>query len=341
MLRRARRAVPIRVHVNGTRGKSTVTRLIWCALRGAGIRALAKTTGTESRLLLPDGTERPLRRIGRANIREQARTLLLAQRAGAQALIIECMALQPELQWIAERQILRSTVGVITNVRLDHTDVMGRTVEEIAASLANTIPRDGLIVVAGGTGEEVLSDRARALGSRVVRCGDTSAGWYESDRAVALATARELGVPDAVALASMPARPASRGAERIRGRRWLNALAANDPESLKQLLEEQRPQFVPDRTLAIYNHRGDRANRLKEFAAMHFGGLAASTVWVTGDRPPWFLWRAANRLHAGGLRYIRPSALRGAMAALPDPIDAIVLCGNTRGFDVLTLEGLE
>jgi UDP-N-acetylmuramoylalanine-D-glutamate ligase len=37
--------IPIRVHVNGTRGKSGVTRLIAAALRRSGIPTVAKTTG--------------------------------------------------------------------------------------------------------------------------------------------------------------------------------------------------------------------------------------------------------------------------------------------------------
>ena len=43
---RAWREVPVRIHVNGTRAKSTLTRLIWSALCEAGVPALAKTTGT-------------------------------------------------------------------------------------------------------------------------------------------------------------------------------------------------------------------------------------------------------------------------------------------------------
>ena len=340
LLRRARRAVPIRVHVNGTRGKSTVTRLIWCALREAGIPALAKTTGTEARLLFPDGTERPLRRFGRANIREQVRALLLARRVGARALVVECMALQPELQWIAERRIFRSTIGVITNVRLDHTDVMGRTLDEIAVSLSNTIPRSGVTVIGGSAGAAVLVERARALGSRVVRCDPVHDGWYESNRAVALATARELGIPDAVALAGMPAEPLTGATGWSSARRWLNALAANDPESLRQLIEEQQPRFAAQRTLTVYNHRADRASRMQGFAASHFCAAPGSTVWVTGDQPAWTLWRKARRLHRGALRYVRPSALRGELSTLPESVDAIVFCGNTRGLDAQTLKGL-
>ena len=51
------RAVPIRVHVNGTRGKSSVARLIAAGLRAGGVRTVAMTTGSAARYILPDGSE--------------------------------------------------------------------------------------------------------------------------------------------------------------------------------------------------------------------------------------------------------------------------------------------
>src|SRR5436190_20852696 len=55
--RRTLRTIPVRIHVAGTRGKSTTTRLIAAALRAGGRCVVAKTTGAEPRLILPDGRD--------------------------------------------------------------------------------------------------------------------------------------------------------------------------------------------------------------------------------------------------------------------------------------------
>ena len=54
--RRNLKVIPIRIMVNGTRGKTSVTRLIAAILREAGIRTWAKTTGTQAAWILPDGS---------------------------------------------------------------------------------------------------------------------------------------------------------------------------------------------------------------------------------------------------------------------------------------------
>jgi gamma-polyglutamate synthase len=339
------RRVPIRIHVNGTRAKSTVTRLIWSALREAGIPAVAKTTGTAARLLLPDGREEPLRRRGPANIREQLRCLRRAQRLGARAAVVECMALDPVLQGVSEREMVRATIGVMTNVRLDHQEVMGRDLETIAETLSNTIPAGGVLVIGASGPADVFRRRSQLLGTRVV-VADAAAGgaangretWMADNVAIALAVTRELGIDDAVALRGFqraPLDPGSvrQGAVALPGGTvaWIDATAANDPESLALLLGAEghgRPSVL------VYNHRDDRVTRLVTFAAQSGEFRRAARLVITGARPPRSVWQRLARLgRTEAADFVAARALPAWLRAHGRG-STVTFCGNARGLDV-------
>ena len=67
--------IPIRIHVNGSRGKSSVTRLIAAGLRHGGFRTMAKTTGSSPRIIDTNGTDREIQRLRSASIGEQVKLL--------------------------------------------------------------------------------------------------------------------------------------------------------------------------------------------------------------------------------------------------------------------------
>jgi len=140
--------IPIRIHVNGTRGKSTTVRLIAATLKEAGYRVLAKTTGTSPRIILENGEEEIIQRRGTANIIEQKHFIKKAVQKGSNAIVVECMAVQPETQWVSEHKIIKSTIGVITNIREDHQDVYGPNLRDAADALKMTIPEHGYLVTA-------------------------------------------------------------------------------------------------------------------------------------------------------------------------------------------------
>ncbi|MGE5508655.1 MAG: poly-gamma-glutamate synthase PgsB [Chitinophagales bacterium] len=337
--RRCLAVVPIRIHVNGTRGKSTVTRLIHGALCEAGLPAVGKTTGTAARLLMPDGSERPVPRRARPNIREQLWALRQARLAGARAAVLECMAVRPELQWVAEQEMVRATIGVITNVRPDHAEVMGRTLEQMAACLANTIPRRGLLVHGEPRFAEFFHKRAAEAGTAVRAVAAPLPGedavWLAEDMALALEVTRALGIADEVALAGMRRAVPDPGALHwvtLRGEvTALDASAANDPESLAGLLAEQR-EAAGRPALLVYNHRSDRPERLRTFLSAPLPG----EVVVTGD-PPGAALRLARRPAGQKVAYLSERrlwpVLRQKAAGPGAPL--VVLCGNTKGWHYL------
>lgn len=142
-VRIARKKLAHVVHVNGTRGKSTVSRLIEAGLRAGGLRVFCKTTGTDPMTIDVNGREELICRRGKANIKEQIAVLRRAAAQNAQVLVVECMAITPEFQQTSQHDILRADIGVITNVRRDHMDVMGDTLPRIADALCHTVPRRG------------------------------------------------------------------------------------------------------------------------------------------------------------------------------------------------------
>ena len=143
---RALAMIPLRVHVNGTRGKSSVTRLIAAGLRAGGLRTFAKTTGTAPRVIDAEGKDRIIHRLRLPSIGEQVRLMSYFSKEKPDAVVMECMAVQPQYQWIAEHQMIQSHIGVITNTRPDHLEEMGPTKEDVVHSLCNTIPENGTLI---------------------------------------------------------------------------------------------------------------------------------------------------------------------------------------------------
>ena len=72
------------IHVNGIRGKSTTTRLIDAGFRKLGYKVFSKTTGTYPVMIDTEGNDKPVLRLGKANIREQIRMMRKAYKQKAE-----------------------------------------------------------------------------------------------------------------------------------------------------------------------------------------------------------------------------------------------------------------
>jgi poly-gamma-glutamate synthase PgsB/CapB len=279
LARKHRSAIRHVIHVNGIRGKSSVSRLIDAGLRAGGFRVLSKTTGTCPALIHADGTETPLARRGRPSVKEQLRILRLAARQHAEVLVIECMAVLPEYQKISEERMLRSDIGVITNVRPDHLDEMGETLDAIAESLSNTIPTGGKLFTADAAYAEFFAERAQSKGTSLVLSGSGDIEGqtvdFAENVALALAVCQHLGITRETALKGIAQYRPDPGAFRVErsvgkfGKRlvFLNAMAANDPASAEKILDQAEAQglMASGRRMLLVNNRYDRPARLRQF----------------------------------------------------------------------------
>lgn len=295
------RAVPIRVHVNGTRGKSSVARLIAAGLRAGGVRTAAKTTGSAARYIHPDGSEESLSRPGIPNVREQLPVMRKARLEGARAVVLECMAIRPDLQWISEHRIVKSTVGVITNVRPDHLDVMGPTVEDVAVALSGTVPVGSVLFTSEHERIESIARAARELGTELRQVAgegvesDLTTGFryveHSENVRLALAVCEHLGVSRDIALPGMRSAAPDPGALTIHriaagGKEieFVSAFAANDRESTVTVWKAVVPASDPRRTvIVIASMRADRPDRALQFGKILANDLPADHYILAGD----------------------------------------------------------
>jgi poly-gamma-glutamate synthase PgsB/CapB len=279
-------ALQWRVHVNGIRGKSTVTRIIAGMLREAGLTAIAKSTGTFAAVINADGVDEPIDRKGPATILEQIEVCRKYVTSDVDALVIECMALKPEYQEVSERMIVRSNIGVLTNVREDHQDVMGETLPEIARSLLSTCPRNGILITSDQNPEilavmrEVCAERNSELlvaDPDIVTDDDIARFDYiafKENVCIALAIADIVGIPRDVAMDGMVKADPDPGVLRMKelsigGKHvtWANLFAVNDRESMVAAMEKLVPYTTPSTTtVGILNNRSDRERRAIQFA---------------------------------------------------------------------------
>jgi len=276
----------VRIHVNGIRGKSTVTRLVAGVLREGGFQTVAKTTGGAARIIHEDGNESPIRRRGAATIVEQIDIIRRYVTPDTEALVIECMAVTPLYQKVSQDQIVKGNITIITNVREDHQDVMGHTLPEIADSLSNTIPYNGLLITAEDREylRAQLTRNAQARGSEFLYADpawvtdEDLRGFeyltFKENLAIGLAVAKMLNIPRDVAMRGMRRAIPDVGVvfvqrAMVEGKEivWAPLFAANDRESTIIGIEALRPYHRVDATrVGVLNNRYDRAVRATKFA---------------------------------------------------------------------------
>ena len=295
-------SMPLRIHVNGTRGKSSVTRLVAAGLREGGLKTFAKTTGTAPRVIDSEGKDRIIHRLRLPSIGEQVRLLRYFSGENPDAVVMECMAVQPQYQWIAEHQMVKSHIGVITNVRPDHLEEMGPTENDVAYSLSNTIPVGGIFITGEDQKPDLLELIAKQNGSEFIKSDESSITQKElksftymehpSNVAVALDVCRKAGVDRAVALTGMHKVQPDVGAlvawklmTKEKEFQFINGMAANDPVSTLQIWK-----FVSDRyqgknkSCIFFNSRDDRPLRTNQMIELTLKNIKPDNFIIRGNK---------------------------------------------------------
>ncbi|MBD3168653.1 MAG: poly-gamma-glutamate synthase PgsB [candidate division Zixibacteria bacterium] len=305
--------IPVRIHINGSRGKSSVTRLVGGALRESEKTVFTKTTGTSARMIYPDGEEHPVIRAGKPNIIEQLSIVRHALEFNPDIFVTECMAVQPVLQKVVEDKMIRSTIGAVTNVRPDHLDEMGPAIEDVELALAGTIPHHGVFFTAEQKHYNQMEEIAVKRNTEFIKVsGDIISdedmeGFghieHKDNVALALAIAEKLGVARDKALAGMKKAKPDPGALRIydleffgKSIKFVNAFAANDIESYRiiwRMLNIKRSEN--QRIIVLVNSRKDRIQRAEQLSDFIAGDVEADYFVIAGEYTRTLSQKALNR----------------------------------------------
>lgn len=295
--------VPIRVHVNGIRGKSSLVRMIAGALRKGGIETIAKTTGSATRVIDKHGKDHPVYRPGAPTIIEQVSLMKQYVEPSTRAIVFECMAINPNYQFVAEHKIIKATDGVILNVKHDHEEALGWTLPDIATSLGNTVPdrSDLYIGSTSSDASDVLSEIADQCGTRMHQITgdnidaeeikDLGPFVFPENVEIALSIAEKHGVSRADALQGIRESNADPGASKLYQHKfddqtlfWIDMFGVNDTDSVTDNVDRVIKWLEEDPSIyVVLNSRSDRPDRAEQFAEFLATDFEFEGIILVGD----------------------------------------------------------
>lgn len=344
-IRRLSDKVPVRILVNGTRGKSSVTRMLVAALNGCGIRTCGKTTGSAARFIFPDLSEESVLR--KNSIRMVHEHMMMFEKAvsnGCQAIVCECMAIREENQKVVGSRLVRPTVTIITNARVDHVDQMGDTVAETASVLCRSIGPSTDVYTADPSVKECLVDSSvkvhlagplSALGKTVLN--GFSFPVHEENLSLVLAVCSDLGLGESKVLESVVNAVPDKGMTsvmEVRGHVVVNGFAANDAESSGRLFDGLDMSDVT----VVYANRADREFRLPCFRSL-LQSLQVKDIVVTGDNAA-KCRRYFSRIPGAEVRIADMKDMEDMDAFIDSCRKNIICLGNIKGAGEKMLEVL-
>ena len=304
-LARLRKSIPLVISVTGTRGKTSVVRLLASVLREDGRAVLAKSTGSEAQYILPDGTVENVLRKGGVTILEQKKLLRRASKLKVDCLVVEIMSIHPEYHLVESQRILKPDIVFLTNIRRDHTDAMGGSEKDVANVLKLDFPSGANAYVPPGAQQylDVAVLQRTGIHVHVVQPteNDSQPGLhaalpkeeFSENLDLVVSAARALNVDDKTIVKGIQNAVHDRGRLRIwnlevEGKRIyvVNGFAANDPESTLKVLEKAQEILAGSTSgmSGLLNLRRDRPDRTLQWIEELNSGMAErfSGIYVLG-----------------------------------------------------------
>jgi dihydrofolate synthase / folylpolyglutamate synthase len=318
------------IHIVGSNGKSSTVRFCEVLLEAEGVATGAYTsphiTTFRERIRIGGETisaesyERAVSAVRDTGIEVTQFEALTAAAyvafaaAGVQVAVVEA-GLGGRLD--ATNVLARSRVQVLTNVSIEHSELLGQTRERIAAEKLAVVPEGGDLVIGEAGWEDAAPQAAR---TKVVTVGGS---YQDQNRAVARAAVETLlGRPVDPSPIEQLAVP---GRLEVRGRRPLEIWdGAHNPAGMQRLAAEL-PALLGDRqAVAVFAAMAD-----KDAASMvSLLRTVCPTIIATSSSNPRSLPADTVASLAGGPSCDRPKEALEAARVLAGPSGAVVVCGS-------------
>ncbi|MEM3870048.1 MAG: Mur ligase family protein [Candidatus Korarchaeum sp.] len=253
----------MRISVSGTRGKTTTVNMLHDLLTERGLKVVSKTTGEEA--VVRVSNERFKINRPRSVLDENLEVIKIPHDVA----IIENQAITPYTMRVFHR-IVKPSIVIVTNVRMDHTEFLGEDRREIAKSFISSLNEHVKVVMSGessGELEEVMRDGLRKFRTEYVRARSYGVPGSESvgiaEEVLRLVTGERLREEEKIRLLSMIESMMSirRSGELL----WYNGAKVNDPDSAEILIDHLLKKYRRGMVISA-NFRSDRKDRTSLFA---------------------------------------------------------------------------
>ena len=308
ILNRRLKSIPLRICVTGTRGKSSVVRMLASILRENGKIVIAKTTGSKASFILPGGEEIDVPRRGLTSIIEQKSLIKKAVNFNADCFVAEIMSIHPENHFIEAHRLLKPNIVVLTNVRCDHIDAMGKTGEEIASVFALDITKKSTVFIPEKENREIFVSAVKNAGGELIPVKEEiptnidpqiKKKGFTGNIEIVYALCNHLHIDKKNIIGGLKKVNHDIGAFKVWKYRpgetqktyfLANGFAANDPESTFNIISKVNEIFPSARgkLVGLLSLRADRGDRtIQWIEALKNGGIDHfKWLYVTGTHAP-------------------------------------------------------
>jgi len=289
--RRMLEAIPLRIAVDGIRGKSSLTEAVDRELRRRSLTTYAKETGTDP-ISYDDGTPHPIDRRGE-DVTLDETIWEMKRYFPYEAAVVENQAIGEYTMRFFNRRLLDPHYLLVTNVRRDHQGDIHRDLDGIARAFGRAA-NPGSTLICGERRpklRDIIREKATERGARFVAANPPEDDYVPGLENLAILDALLEDVFEEGLAEERRQRERRRLEQRFTwrdasrpGLRWFPAAEVNDVDSTQALLDHLVDQRDVPVTFVAY-FRADRRDRTASFVPFlrrHLEDGTAERAYLAG-----------------------------------------------------------